>query len=167
LAPTLEVGSYAIRWDVRDPPDNLRQRYRNKRPSDSLAAPAISTQSRYLCIISHDFPWTVAISTNDARPLTVIDVIEGLYDSLNKAVRRSEWALAADVQRYLMLKANKARRRATVAMGIRRVDWLGTRCMFKGLEKDEELARRRIMPGDRPSDVWVVRFGSTGLHGLG
>jgi hypothetical protein len=120
-----------------------------------------------MCIVSHDFPWTVAISTNDARPLTVIDVLEALYDSLYKEVRRSEWALAVDMQRYLMLKANKVRRRATVPMGIRRVDWLGPRCMFRGLERDEELARKRLMPGDRPGDVWVVRFGSLRSHGLG
>ncbi|GJJ06434.1 hypothetical protein Clacol_000626 [Clathrus columnatus] len=159
-SPMLAIGSGAIRWDVRDSPSNLRQLYKSTRRGEGVTAPALSTKSRYLCLISYDFPWTIAISTTNGQPLTVIDVLEALYESLHKEVRRSEWALAIDVQRYLMMKANKNRRKSTVAMGIRRVDWLGSRCMFKGLEKDDELARKRLMPGDQPSDVWVVRFGT-------
>lgn len=156
----LAIGSGAIRWDVRDSPTHLRQLYKGARRGEGLTAPALSNRSRYLCLVSHDFPWTIAISTTNGQPLTVIDVLEALYESLHKEVRRSEWALAIDVQRYLMMKANKNRRKSTVAMGIRRVDWLGSRCIFKGLEKDEELTRKRLMPGDQPSDVWVVRFGT-------
>lgn len=89
-----------------------------------------------------------------------MDVLEALYQSLQKGVRRSEWALAQDVRRYIMLEANKSRRKSTMAMGVRRVDWLGTRYMFKGLEKDEELSMRRLMPGDQPTEVWVARFGA-------
>ncbi|KIJ49502.1 hypothetical protein M422DRAFT_225291 [Sphaerobolus stellatus SS14] len=159
----LTVSSLGIKWDVRDPPAHLRQMRGNTRLSNGLAASALSTQKNVLCVISYDFPWTLAISTQDSRPLTVMDVLEALYQTLHKEVRRSEWALAPDVQRYIMLKANKARRKSTMAMGIRRVDWLGTRCLFRGLERDDDLARRRLMPGDQPTEVWVARFGSMHL----
>ncbi|KAF8585921.1 hypothetical protein K439DRAFT_1632186 [Ramaria rubella] len=161
MAPVLSIGSLSVMWDVRYSPSYMRQ-HQSDSPYDDMRAPALSTQSQFLCIISHDFPWTVAVSRNDGRPLTVIDVFEALHESLQKEVRRSEWALAADVQRYIMLKANKARRRSETAMRIRRVDWLGTRCMFRGLERDEDLARKRLMPGDNPGEMWAVRFSS--LH---
>jgi len=159
----LTVSSLGIKWDVRDSPAHIRARS-NPRQTNGLTSPALSSQSRYLCIISYDFPWTLAITTQDNRPLTVMDVLEALHQSLHKEVRRAEWALAPDVQRYMMLKANKARRKSTIAMGIRRVDWLGSRCMFKGLERDDELVSRRLMPGDQLNpEVWVARFGSIHL----
>ncbi|KAG2139245.1 hypothetical protein DEU56DRAFT_324348 [Suillus clintonianus] len=40
-----------------------------------------------------------------------------------------------------------------------RVDWLGPRVAFAGLEKDEEFARRRLIPGaSEPPETWVVSF---------
>jgi Family of unknown function (DUF6699) len=155
----LAFGTLPVTWDVREPPARMRQ-YRNPRYADDMMTPALSTQAQYLCIVSHDFPWTVAISTNDGRPLTVIDVLEALFESFMKEVRRSEWALAADMQKYIALKANKDRRRADLPMRIRRVDWLGARCMFRGLVRDSELVKKRLMPGDHPGEMWAVRFGS-------
>ena len=155
----LAVPTLSIVWNVREPPA-LMQQYRNPRRANDVMAPALSTQAQYLCIVSHDFPWTIAISTNDGKPLTIMDVLEALHESLMKEVRRSEWALAPDVQKYITLKANRERRSTNMAMRIRRVDWLGARCMFRGLVRDNELIRKRLMPGDRPGEMWAVRFGS-------
>lgn len=160
IAPMLALGGVSFTWDVRDPPPRTWP-YRNPRYADDVMSPALSTHAQYLCIVSHEFPWTVAISTNDGHPLTVMDVLEALHESLMKEVRRSEWALAADMQKYITLKANKDRRRADVPMRIRRVDWLGARCMFRGLVRDSELVKKRFMPGDHIGEMWAVRFGST------
>jgi Family of unknown function (DUF6699) len=161
VASMIAAATLSFTWDVRDPPARMQQ-YRNTHRGDDIMTPVLSTQTQYLCLVSYDFPWTIAISTNDGLPLTIIDVLNALYESFMKEVRRSEWALASDTQKYTTLKANKDRRRANMAMRIRRVDWLGSRCMFRGLVKDSELIRKRMMPGDHPGEMWAVRFGS--LH---
>lgn len=158
VAYMIAVSTLPFTWDVREPPARMR-RYQNPRRADDIMAPVLSTQAQSLCIISRDFPWTIAISTNDGLPLTIIDVLNALYESLMKEVRRSEWALASDTHKYSTLQANKERRHANMAMRIRRVDWLGSSCMFRGLVKDSELIRKRMMPGDRPEEMWAVRFG--------
>lgn len=158
MAPTLAVGSVSVVWDVRDSPAHMRQS-RHSRQVD-LTAPATSTLSQHMRLVSQDFPWTIDIKRNGNHPLTVLDIIEALYEGLGKEVRRSEWALATNGQKYAIQKSNKQRRGSETATRIRRVDWL-PRYMFRGLEKDESLARKRLMPGDNSEgEMWAVRFGS-------
>jgi len=43
---------------------------------------------------------------------------------------------------------------------LKRIDWLGDTTLFKGLEKDEEFERQRLLPcAQACPETWVVRFG--------
>lgn len=44
---------------------------------------------------------------------------------------------------------------------LKRIDWLGDMCIFRGLEKDEEFAKRRTAYADEPCpETLVVKMSS-------
>jgi hypothetical protein len=65
------------------------------------------------------------------------------------------------VRKERMLRARSRRMRAERRLTLlKRVDWLGSHSLFKGLEKDEMFARGRMCPGTlEVSETWVVKFG--------
>jgi len=43
---------------------------------------------------------------------------------------------------------------------LKRIDYLGEAALFKGLEKDDDYVKLRLLPGDKSiPETWVVKFG--------
>jgi len=43
---------------------------------------------------------------------------------------------------------------------LKRIDWMGDTTLFKGLEKDEQFEKSRLLPGAQACpETWVVRLG--------
>ena len=43
---------------------------------------------------------------------------------------------------------------------LKRIDYLGEAALFKGLEKDDDFVKLRLLPGDKSiPETWVVKFG--------
>lgn len=131
-------------------------------PSSEVAESATSNGARQLRIISRDFPWTLEVSNRKQSVITCADVFSAIYVGLSVPLTASEWTLADDTKKSSMIRANRNRRGGSVSLGrLRRIDWLGSRVYFKGLTKDDELGRERLLPEDELwPDTWVIKFGS-------
>lgn len=120
--------------------------------------------------------------------MTCLEVLSALYAALQRPLTDTEWGSAGDDKHTTLIKARdrrlaiisgenpRARTRPTVHFAdefqgparrdpvILRVDWLGSRIAFGGLVKDEEFARKRLIPGAKePPETWVVNLQRLGL----
>lgn len=78
---------------------------------------------------------------------------------LQDPIADSEWGLATlnKTLRETIERAANARKSKNKAL--KRVDWLGEKTVFVGLEKDEEFEKRRLLPGMTPCpETWVAKF---------
>ena len=126
-------------------------------------------------LISKDFPWTIEIDMqkevvkssygrSTSYAINVADVWKAIYNALQEPLLESEWALLMDSS-WLERDSRRrgieqaAQKRVGKSPVVRRVDWLGEKAVFRGLVKDDNFARHRMMPGMKWSaDTWVVRF---------
>lgn len=107
----------------------------------------------------------------DEKGVQLGHIWDVLYNYLYEPVTAAEWA--AMVQ---LLEPSEARtwRRAIEGYAerrreqegsshlvIRRVDWLGRRCIFRGIGKDDDYAKLMLLPGQEECpETWVVKFTS-------
>lgn len=96
-------------------------------------------------------------------PLVCETVWDALYVGLQTCIEDSEWALILGLkkQREIMEKAAKKRLETEPSEDkrLKRIDYLGEAILFKGLEKDEQFEKLRLMPGDKAiPDTWLVKF---------
>ncbi|KAG1846096.1 hypothetical protein DFJ58DRAFT_799857, partial [Suillus subalutaceus] len=57
-------------------------------------------------------------------------------------------------------KAARSRQEKDKINRLKRIDWLGDKTMFEGLERDKEFEKKRHLPGSvSVAETWVVRFG--------
>lgn len=158
LNPALAADTTLIRYDVR------------KAPCDGILlstaaqlgpTPALSSTSSAIRIISRSFPWTLDISA----PVTCIAVFDGLYKMLQEPLADSEWGIVCTLdksRRETIEKAAKARSERDKVKKLKRIDWLGDTTAFKGLEKDEEFEKKRLLPEVAACpETWVVKFGKS------
>ncbi|KAG1715775.1 hypothetical protein ID866_1399 [Astraeus odoratus] len=156
LNPGLAADTTQVRYDVRKAPYDgiLLSTAAQLGPTLALSPPSSSIR-----IISHSFPWTLDIPA----PVTCAAVFDGLYKMLQKHLVDSEWGIVCLVdkgRRETIEKAAKARAEKDNDKRLKRIDWLGETTAFKGLEKDEEFAKKRLLPGDTACpETWVVKFG--------
>lgn len=127
-----------------------------------MQATATSRNVRHMRLISKDFPWTIdIIPRRISDVITCGDVWKALHAGLQEKLKDSDWG-------YLNIQAegHMTNRKAVVdAMEQRggenpiRIDWLGDRNIFKGLEKDDGYARRRLLPGEEScEETWIARM---------
>ncbi|KAI6037577.1 hypothetical protein EDC04DRAFT_2125686 [Pisolithus marmoratus] len=158
LHRALAADTTSIRYDVR------------KAPHDGLLlstaaqlgpTPALSSLSSAIRIISRSFPWTLDIPA----PVTCAAVFDGLYKMLQEPLADSEWGTVCILdksRRETIEKAAKARAERDKEKKLKRVDWLGDVTTFKGLEKDDEFEKKRLLPEMAPCpETWVVKFGKS------
>lgn len=92
-----------------------------------------------------------------------------LYHYLYEPVQPAEWAtmvqlLHTDEARTWRTAVEEYAERRREQEGasqlvVRRIDWLGRRCVFRGLGKDEEYAKLMLLPGEEEcSETWMVKF---------
>lgn len=152
IHPLLASQTHAT-FDIRLSPSSIN-------PTAGIMEPATSSRSRFLRIISRDFPWTLEVSNKYQGPVTCADVFNALYAALSLPLTHAEWTLADDLKKDSLMRANRNRRGGQVRR-LRRIDWLGSKVYFKGLVRNDELGRSRLLPEDDLwPDTWVVKFGS-------
>lgn len=156
LNPALAADTTQVRYDVR------------KAPSDGILfstaaqlgpSPALLSTTPSIRIISHSFPWALDIRA----PVTCLAVFEGLHKMLQEPIADSEWGIVCSLdkaRRETIEKAAKARTEKDKVKKLKRIDWLGDKTAFRGLEKDDEFAKNRLLPeATACPETWVVKFG--------
>ena len=160
LHPILAADTTLARVDVRFPPSTeaalpgaTHYAYRH--------AHATVTQASHVRLISKDFPWSIDIKTG-GHPVTCDDVWNALHTALQQPLADSEWgALSHDASRAKKVqKAAKQRQsEGDKDKGLKRVDWLADSFTFRGLERDDDFAKRRLVYVDNEcEETWVVKM---------
>lgn len=162
LNALLRPETTTVVFDVREDPNTFLLLGSRQRPSRQThtSLPAVRTRSHTLRIISRDFLWTIDIRNPAHAPVTCEDVYRAIYSALNLGIADSEWGGAGERKKQDIEMANRVRRKSVFVGDIRRVDWLGNKPMFLGLFKDDEFAKKRLMPrGEECEETWVAVFG--------
>ncbi|EDR00405.1 uncharacterized protein LACBIDRAFT_295783 [Laccaria bicolor S238N-H82] len=144
IHPHLGLSSVpAINYDVMDHPSSILDHHHHHRISSrNLTEPATTPVLRKLSIVSEHLPWTISISASNGSYVTVGDVLEGVYNALQKNITPGEYsslsshnkrrAAQAYEQRYRRHRSSQAydlEKRG----GMKRVDFLMGRTKFWGL----------------------------------
>ncbi|CEL53784.1 hypothetical protein RSOLAG1IB_06565 [Rhizoctonia solani AG-1 IB] len=171
------VSRYLSRpWDARSPP-RLDSATRN---APAFDVPGIQS----IQLIVAGLPWSVHVRAGVSRPrsskprsrpeqMTVGDVVDCVYASLNKSLTRSDVRAASSETKKRIARASAAAEhesqrgehsaRTGKPSAARRIDFLGSRVWFMGIEKNDRFARREgygLNEGELQK-VWVMRFSST------
>ncbi|KAF8550608.1 hypothetical protein OG21DRAFT_1419431, partial [Imleria badia] len=159
LNPALATDTTNIRYDVRKAPPHgiLLSTYQQVALQPALAQPTYDIR-----IISKAFPWTVDIRAPAGSVITCSAIFEGLYAMLQEPIVDSEWGIVVNdkSKRETIEKAAKARHEKEKDVRLKRIDWLGETTAFKGLERDEEFEKKRLLPGSQGcKETWVIKFG--------
>ncbi|CAE6401191.1 unnamed protein product [Rhizoctonia solani] len=142
-------------WDARSPP-RLDSNTRNTQAFD---VPGI----RSIQLIVAGLPWSVHVHAGASRPrssksrsrseqITIGDVVDSVYAQLNKSLTRTDVRAASSDTKKRIARAAAAAElhsqrgehsaRTGKPSAARRIDFLGSRMWFLGLEKNDEFARR-------------------------
>lgn len=125
-------------------------------------AHATVTQASHVRLISKDFPWSIDIKT-PGHPVTCDDVWGALHAALQQPLADSEWgALSHDPSKARKVQKSAKQRQTEIdkeKKGLKRVDWVADSYIFRGLEKDDEFAKRRLAYIDGECDeTWLVKM---------
>ncbi|KAG5639031.1 hypothetical protein H0H81_007644 [Sphagnurus paluster] len=153
----LASDSTRLVYDLRKPPQEIN----GTTYLSSRYVSATETGAKQFRIISKAFPWTIDIDSPVA--VTCEAVWEALHYALQEPIVDSEWGLILSIkkQREVIEKAAKKRMDANRAdeVKLRRIDYLGEATMFRGLDKDDDFDKARLLPGAKGcTETWVVSF---------
>jgi hypothetical protein len=162
LNPVLAIDSSPLRYNLRKKP---RTEIFTSQYYAYLQFAATTTYATQMRLISKAFPWSVDIKTTPY--ITCEKVWEALHLALHEEVEDSEWGLIVtdEDSRRRVLKAARKRWDGSKESGphvLKRIDFLGERTVFVGLEKNEEFEKERQLPGEPlgSAETWVVKLGS-------
>ncbi|KAF7315793.1 C2H2-type domain-containing protein [Mycena indigotica] len=144
LNPVLASDTTQIRYDVRkkaraDVPAHIYA------PNRMLFATASSAS--HIRLISKAFPWSIDIMSS--TPVTCEAVWDALHAGLQEHIADSEWGIIVmdKKQRETIEKAWKKRIESDSDTMLKRIDWLGSNTVCKGLDRMEEFTEVRLLPG--------------------
>ncbi|KIJ60023.1 hypothetical protein HYDPIDRAFT_99460 [Hydnomerulius pinastri MD-312] len=158
LNPALAADMTHVRYDLRKPP---RDGIMLTTFQQIALSPAVMQSTYDFRIISKQFPWTVDIRAPAGSVVTCSAVFEAIYAMLQEPMADSEWGIAVHEKskKDAIEKAAKARQEKEKDKRLKRIDWLGDTTAFKGLERDEEFEKKRLLPGTSAVvETWVVKF---------
>jgi hypothetical protein len=172
LNPILAADTTLVRFDVQKKPSTeiLSSTYFSNRQTSATATPVT-----HMRLFSKSFPWSIDIMNTPG--INCEQVWDAVYAALQEPIADSEWGLIVDNEecrkrvekaarkRYEMIDKDSGNdnlnRSSSNSKGLKRIDWLGEKTLFKGLEKDDEFAKTRLLPGLQVcSETWVVKFGA-------
>ncbi|CUA76272.1 hypothetical protein RSOLAG22IIIB_06178 [Rhizoctonia solani] len=162
-------------WDARSPP---------RLDTATRSAPAFDIRGiRSIQLIVAGLPWSVHVragasqsrrsKSRSGSEITVGDVIDSVYGALNKSLTRTDVRAASNETKKRIARAAAAAERESQRgehsaktgkpSAARRIDYLGSRVWFSGLEKNDEFARREGygLNESELQKVWVMRFSSS------
>lgn len=144
----------AVPFDMRkDPSRSAPTEYARHNRYSLFSQPV-----RHLRLVSREFPWVIEIAD---EWVTCGTVWMRVYTALQEYLTEIEWALASEERRRKIEKAVKHREAESGNRDLRprRIDWLGEKTMFAGLEKDEQFVKQMKMPGQKQDvDTWIIRL---------
>jgi hypothetical protein len=156
----LGVESTIIPYDLRRAPrDGIPTRYQQIALQPAFAQPTYDVR-----IISKAFPWAVDIRPPAGSVVTCSAIFKGVYAMLQEPITYSEWGIVMieKTKKETIERAAKARheKRKDKDMRLKKIDWLGDTTVFRGLERDEEFEKKRLLPGTQGvKETWVIKFG--------
>lgn len=128
-------------------------------------------------LVSKEFPWQMDIQRGVNTSITCENIWHGLYLMLQEPIADSEWgmlclpAFGGSKKREAVERAAERRRERMRARGdhkgskdktLKRIDFLGVDVVFRGLEKDDDYAKKRYFPTqDECEEVWIIKTAST------
>jgi len=124
-------------------------------------AHAMATQASHVRLISKDFPWSIDIKTN-GHPVTCDDVWNALHNALQQPLADSEWGTLSHDHSKAKKVQKAAKQRQSEGdkdKALKRVDWVADHFIFRGLEKDDDFAKRRLVYVESEcEETWVVEM---------
>lgn len=162
LNPALAADTTNIRYDLRKPARDgiMLSTYQQIGLQPVFAEPTYEVR-----IISKAFPWTCDVRAPTGSMVTCSAIFEGLYAMLQEPIVDSEWGIVVHdkAKKETIEKAAKARcekDKKGKDAPLKRIDWLGEASAFRGLERDEEFEKKRLLPGSKAcKETWVIKFG--------
>lgn len=126
--------------------------------------PATQPLLRRVQLISRYFDWRIVVE--NPKGVTIGDVLYRIRDSLNKIASKEEFSSVPEDAQPEILKAYQRNCSATsngaklreLQEGLKRVDWLGKRTLFAGIQKDEAYISRRIRSHSERAETFVIEF---------
>lgn len=127
--------------------------------------PATQPYQPEMRLVSADIPWTISIKAANGQYVTVGEVYETIFNTLQGVVTHPEYRLTEARTRKKM--ADQYQKRCTLyplennehARGIKRVDYLLHKNVFGGLKRDDKLAEELMMLNDQKMQyTWVLTF---------
>jgi hypothetical protein len=122
---------------------------------------ALAAPTHHMRLISKSFPWQIDIIT--PANVTCEDVWESVYAALQQPIVDSEWGfIIKDAkQKEAMVAAMNKRVESDADKRPKRIDYLGNVTLFKGLGRDDDLVKLRLMPHSPPcAETWVIKLTS-------
>ncbi|CAA7263135.1 unnamed protein product [Cyclocybe aegerita] len=160
LHPLLAEDASPLKYDLKYEPSNsiplsISHKYRT--------SPAQKIPTRSLEIVSKDFPWQINIISDEE--VTCGDIWQALYLALQEPIRDSEWGLMimleGGARRAIIVDAEKKRfeQDPLDERSPKRIDFLGDKTFFGGLERDDDFSQMRHLPYSfRETETWVVKL---------
>lgn len=163
-------------WDARSPP---------RFDSAARDAPAFDLRGmQSVQLIVAGLPWSVHVRAGSsgrsrsrsrarADQITVGDIVDSVYAALNKSLTRTDVRAATNDTKKRIARAAAAAEaesergehsaRTGKPSAARRIDYLGSRIWFQGLEKNDQFARKEGygVTEQELRGVWVMRFASS------
>ena len=168
LAPVQQyaVHPYLVRssemWEVFRPVAPILNKMYN-----AASLPATQPYQPEMRLVSIDIPWTVTVKATNGHYVTVGEVYEAIFTTLQGVVTHPEYRLTEQRMRKKM--ADQYQKRCTQyplehnehTRGIKRVDYLLHKNIFAGLKRDDKLAEELMMLNDQKMQcTWVLTFTS-------
>jgi len=168
----LPVPQYAVH-PLLGQPQNRSDIWEAFRPTASVLnkmynavnLPATQPYQPEMRLVSADLPWTISIKAANGQYVTVGEVYEAIFNTLQGVVTHPEYRLTEPRTRKKM--ADQYQKRCTQyplepnehARGIKRVDYLLHRNVFGGLKRDDKQAEELMMLNDQKMQyTWVLTF---------
>jgi len=159
LNPLLASDTTRLRFNVKRKPQEIEAATYFSHKDVSATEAGV----KKLRLISKAFPWTIDIDS--PVPVTCEAVWEALYHALQEPIADSEWGLILSIKKQREVVEKAAKKRLEEDRGgevkLRRIDYLGEATMFKGLDRDDDFEKLRLLPSAKGCpDTWVVSFGT-------
>ncbi|KAG8923986.1 hypothetical protein FRC00_005644 [Tulasnella sp. 408] len=132
--------------------------------TEYFKVPATQPLQRRIQLISRYTGWRIVVENPNG--VTIGDILYRIRDSMNKIASKEEFNSVPEDAQAEILKAYQRNCSATsngvklrdLQEGLKRVDWLGKRTLFAGIQKDEAYISRRIRSHSERAETYVVEF---------
>jgi len=118
---------------------------------------------RRVQLISRHLPWTVVVENPNG--VCIGDVLFRIRACLHKTIHKTEFEAVGQDYQAEILKAYQRNCSGLPGLpprqreeGLKRVDWLGKRTVFAGIQKDDKLINARVRDHAARLETFVLDF---------